>query len=483
MNSVIRKLEQYSIESKMLLCQKYSQKLMTSDSLDLSIVVHADVATPTELEIFSLFSILYDCGSTQKITLDVFSEIITEIRNYLHPQISKSISDGTYSESFMMISGLTQFAVQENIIQRLYRYSYFFGFHNHTIDMIDVFRVKFGCDYNDFAFFAFCVFLISSAKGIGSYNKFAVLKFLFNKYNHIVKLLTISRDELLHSLRELHGDNEINYFYGLKIQYLFPLVEAHDGIYIPNPYLIINAATESLLNRLTEGNRHLRGNFGKHVLEQYLISIVSEIESDQTVSSEKVYYIGKNEFRTPDVIVVENNYCTMYDTKAIVPGIKLRELSEEKVKEVSQIIAENVVQLYNQISNYCNGYFCLSSSVEKNNVFGVVVLLEDNYISRCRIIDIALQMLRDAKEISLDEERFVRSNIKVLSLREIERAIFHKCSYLPFLIEQKNNLGKWYDFSYTSELKKNSVIRSLDTFLSTIKLQYEEMIKEISSKQ
>ena len=178
-------------------------------------------------------------------------------------------------------------------------------------------------------------------------------------------------------MRNLYKDDIIKLYYGLKAHYWWPFVEGKDGIYIPSPYLIINAVTESLLNRLTIGNKTLRNLIGKEVLENYLFDIYKQVDSVTWISREIEYWIGKDSHKTPDVLVSENEYCCFYDTKEMVPSLKIRELDEREIEKDSEIYAKAIRQSYNQIVNYTNGFFELDKKYDKDKIFGVVVMLED----------------------------------------------------------------------------------------------------------
>lgn len=64
----------------------------------------------------------------------------------------------------------------------------------------------------------------------------------------VLKLVTIEKEEYKNQLSALYGDNLIDQYYGLKVQYVYPFISDDDMMYIPSPYLIINAVTEDILN-------------------------------------------------------------------------------------------------------------------------------------------------------------------------------------------------------------------------------------------
>ena len=97
-----------------------------------------------------------------------------------------------------------------------------------------------------------------------------------------------------------------------------------DCAYIPSPYLVVNVVTESMLNRLTLGNKDLRRKFGKEVIEEYLFSIYRELNTVTWISREFEYYVGKDRRLTPDVLVEEMGNAVLFDTKALSPNLKMR---------------------------------------------------------------------------------------------------------------------------------------------------------------
>lgn len=478
----LNKLKNYSFESKMLLCEHFSQQLMTSNNLDLPGNING--VMPSELEIFMLYSALFD-DNQSSLTIDdhTFSEIINAIRNFQHPKWDELQETGNYADYFLMISGLTQFAVQGNISQRFCRYNYFFNFKNDEINMQEKFRDKFHCSYEQFRKFAFSVYLIFSDKENRTDIKAIFLSFLMEKYNEAEKQLIITKESYKKSVKDLLGDNLIDYYYGLKIQYLFPIIETEDSLYFPIPYLLINSTTDSLLHRLTEGEPDIRRIIGKTVLEQYLYDLYSEIENIDFIYKEKKYSIGKEELLSPDLMVIENDYCMMYDTKLSVPSSSMRILDEVSINKAINIAAENVKKIYLQIINYDQGHFKLDKKICKNNVFGIIVQLEDYYISRVSIYEKARQILKEKKYILSDEEyEFMCSNIKIVGLSAIESVLFQGQSYLNYLVTNKLDRDKWFDrfLSNEQEIEKStSVIKSIDDFVKKELADFNSDVEEL----
>ncbi len=177
---------------------------------------------------------------------------------------------------------------------------------------------------------------------------------------------------------------------------------------------------------------------------------------------------------TSDVIASEDDAVIFYDTKAISPSLKLRKFDTAEIDNDIKIYAEDVIQIYNQIKNYLQGLFQLDKTYSKNNIFGIVVVLEDAVISRKKVYEKAYDILKETIALSKEEKEYICSHIKVLPLRAIECMILQNTSLLPELKEQLNKPEKWYDYTYTNTTTANGLIQSYS--------QYERDIKSRVSK-
>jgi len=55
----LKVLENYTLDSKLLTCQKYSSRIMSLSNVDMDIAVTENIM-PWEIEIFAAYSIFYD---------------------------------------------------------------------------------------------------------------------------------------------------------------------------------------------------------------------------------------------------------------------------------------------------------------------------------------------------------------------------------------------------------------------------------------
>lgn len=467
----LKTLEQFTIESKLLMCQKYSCRLMTRSKVDIDRAIEENIM-PWEIEVFAAYSIVYDNDEAKKeVDVKTFFNIITQIRNYWHDKLTEAKRKGEFSEAFIMISVLQQFPVQGVFLQKLFRYHYFFTFYNEKIDMRKVFMNKIGVNYEKLEEFAFLIFVGFSEEAqdlIPATKLQSDLIKIFSDQD-VLRLLSIEKEDYKKKLFSLYN-NITDQYYGLKIQYIYPFIAIKDYIYIPSPYLIINAVTESMLNRVTLNDNKIRRIIGKEVIENYVYNIVKELNTVTWISREFEYFKGKKLFLSPDVIAEEDDMVIFYDTKAITPSLKLRKFDTKEIEKYIKIYATDVIQIYNQIKNYLNGFFKLNKVYMEENIFGIVVVLEDAVMSRKRIYDRAISMLLESDTVSQKEKDYICSHIKVLPLSVIECMVLQNTSLLPQLQLQLSDSERWYDYTYLDTSIENGLI--------PLYSQYEKDIKD-----
>lgn len=220
-------LKEFTLESKLLMCQQLSCRIMTASGVDIRKAYEENIM-PWELETFTAYSILFDDASANK-TLDVetFSRCITLIRNYWPNKLSEAEKDGVYPETFIMISALQQYPVQGVYLQKLFRSHYFFTFTNENLDMKKIFNQKMGVEYERLELFAFVLFFSMCGDLSGEVPNEVRCKWVGNllKDSEVCTLLSINIDDYKKQLEDLNGKSVEDQFYGLKTQYIYPLIE------------------------------------------------------------------------------------------------------------------------------------------------------------------------------------------------------------------------------------------------------------------
>ena len=117
----------------------------------------------------------------------------------------------------------------------------------------------------------------------------------------------------------------------------------------------------------------------------------------------------------------------------------------------------------------------MDKAYTKDNIYGIVVVLEDAVVSRKKVYEKVYALLEETATISEEEKNYICSHIKVLPLRAIECMILQNTSVLPKLKEQLDKPEKWYDYTYTNATVENGLISTY--------AQYEQAIKGRISKQ
>lgn len=167
--------------------------------------------------------------------------------------------------------------------------------------------------------------------------------------------------------------------------------------------------------------------------------------------------------------------CALQAAFVDTPSLKLRKFDAAEIENDVRIYAEDVIQVYNQVKNYLQGLFQLDKAYTKDNIYGIVVVLEDAVVSRKKVYEKVYALLEETATISEEEKNYICSHIKVLPLRAIECMILQNTSVLPELKEQLDKPEKWYDYTYTNATVENGLISTY--------AQYEQAIKGRISKQ
>ena len=141
--------------------------------------------------------------------------------------------------------------------------------------------------------------------------------------------------------------------------------------------------------------------------------IRDRLDTISWISPEIAYKKGKANLLTSDVIAAEGDAVIFYDTKAITPSLKLRKFDAAEIEDDIKIYAEDVIQIYNQINNYLDGLFQMDKAYSKENIYGIVVVLEDAVVSRKKVYEKVCNILQDAVNVSEEEKNYICSHIKI----------------------------------------------------------------------
>lgn len=330
-----------------------------------------------------------------------------------------------FLDVFMAVTALNQFHVQESPWIRQYRYWCIFNDNASPVNLKTMFKQKMGTDYEDFLLLGSIlqVLFIAQANNKNVIIPQKALHYLLCvRFPEATKHLKVTRTEYIELQRKFiaNSDDPYKYVYSLCPSYQYAFIEEDDSIYFPLPHLLNQCVTSSLLYRLTEGNNTLRNLMGKYVWEKYLLRLVMETGSYQEVFPEQPYkYSGSDSF-SPDVLARQGNQVLFIDSKSTVPNLGIRLFAPDSYEDNIRIVAENIAKLYNQMHRFdLYNPFHGNVSSNRDDYWGIVIVLEDAYIMRVRYYESAARKLK-IQEDSADWKWMI-SHIKVISLYEIER--------------------------------------------------------------
>ncbi|MGB6409429.1 MAG: hypothetical protein WBF39_18290, partial [Planococcus donghaensis] len=271
------------------------------------------------------------------------------------------------------------------------------------------------------------------------------------------------------------------YVYGFKYFYHYPFISHKRRFYMPLPHLILPAVTSSLLFRLTEGNGELRSVFGKEILENYILHICNLESQFDEVVPEFNYKHRKNNKRTLDVMIRKGDSILIMDSKSMAPRVSLRDLSKEAVEHTLNRFVESVVQVYRHITERLHKEYNPFSEVtnfEQKNIFGAVIIIEDSYVRRQVIMEKAAEALNIQPDTL--SYSYLCSNIKVLSLYDLERMIFERQDIFRNLSQDRDAKERWFSYNLSSDNENSSeLIDEINQLTKESQSIIREFIKDL----
>lgn len=458
---LIKILKRYSFDEKMRVCNVYSKKIINIQG---KMKIGSDILGqiyPWELETFLLIAIKttpeYAQGNFKGKNIRQFIKMINGIRDFRHPKLEEKRNGDSFVEYLLSSISLLQLEIQKENLYKLYRYNYIFNFSNKAIDIKKVFKELFKTEYEDYINFAISLTILLHIESNKNYNNFPeIYELLYTKkFPVVLNTLIITLEDYKKQLDKITIKFE-DYITCLRPSYTFPFIKYNSHIYLPLPHLIYRATTSSLLYRMTENNDKLREIIGKEILESYLYKILKDANVYDEIYPEKKYKKEHNNIAsTLDVMIRQNKDYLFLDSKSFTPSIGLRVFDEASFRRQTDRLAENVVQVYKNIREYFFKYptynpFKICDHKDIDNLWGIVVLLEDCYIQRHIVYNRAAQILN----IEKDSQNFqwIIDHIKIVELYDIERYSFAGISLLDIL---KSIPTRNYDFflKYEGKLK------------------------------
>lgn len=483
LDAIVEKLRRYPFKEEMLLCQKYSTQLM--ELTHLNILNNPNAVYPWELEVFAEFSLFadgIDATSSFVGNEESFIRIINKIRNYQHPYLRKQ-KNMDFVSALIMVTALQQFKSQENTLYRLYRYDYFWHFVNERIDMKKEFSNFFGgLSYSEFRDLCTLIYFYASLKKYSTAN---IIKALMYKYKEVIGFLSITRENYKCMQSQKIDANYENTVFGFNYLHPYPFIEFESYVYLPLPHLVIDAVTDSLLTRITIDNDTLREKIGKEVAQSYIEKIFTEGNLYDEVLPETTYRVGRNNIDTPDVLIRKGGKVCLIDTKLSTPKLEIRKFNSAAVKDTISRYAKNIIQVYKRVKDFNDGrYYPFEEvlAVERADVFGIVALFEDAYVSRRQVYQEVFAILEIDDDS--DEAKYINSHIKITNFRDLELFAFRSYDIFRALTNKRDNPQEWDDLGLFNEMQYNDVehheITSVVNFEKASREVLYRSIKELS---
>ena len=501
--SVFKTLKRYSFREKIRISQQKSFQSISPDHLVTNPEkIPTNYIFPWELEVFTTISILaspeysFNDFSTSKDYKKLI-KIMNTIRNA--PELLDKIKNNSSIDlqNLLELMILSQAPLQREIFLKYYRYEKIFSYRDAHIDMPSIIAEKFPFTYNDCLKFSYLMYhSLLLFKELAFHPEYQnqklqndlsgyleqVINSLQVEYSHIISYLSIPRKDFISQQLKFIENNKENIYFAYKLLYRYPIIEEDNLHFLPLIHPLINATTDSILFSITKGNDQIRSDIGKHILENYLYSLLNNNQLYDEIFTECTYNKNKTELRSPDVMIRKDNHIVLLDSKSLVPALELRKLTTSRSEKIVSRIAGFIVQMYKQLENF-NRYYNPFSNNEyvysRKYIFGFIVLFEENYILRKQIFDRAASTLEIAEHSP--EYKFLCSNIKILSLHDIELHAYLNSSIIDSLLSIPD--GNILDFGLSRPEEDNHHLHpEIDNFRKRLYSDSIEYFKNIILK-
>lgn len=471
---ICRMLKRYSFSEKMRICNVNSRKLMEISGCISIDKVQKYALCPWELETFLLLSIKASPEYQDKNFIgknyNVFVKMINGIKNYDPVELIEKSKDNEFLMYVLCTYGLLEFDIQEFVFYKMFRFNYIFNYCDEKIDMKSIFYKFYKTDYREFVLLGgYLTMLYGSNIPFGdNILNFITKNICPNAFNKLV----ITVEDYKKELDNITNDIK-KYVTCLRPSYKYPFIEYSNYIYLPLPHLLGRSVTSSLLYRLTDNNSKLRELVGKNILEKYLYEILFDSNIYDEIYPEQQFKIAHNQpFKTLDILIRKDDDFLFLDSKTSVPNSGLRICKEDVFNREIDRTVKNIVQIYKHLRLFLPKYeekyniFKDHPVIKKENLFGITVQLEDNFLRRDLLFNKAAKELNIEK--SPDEVVWMKKHIKVTNLYDIECCSIVGNSLIE-VIKNKNSSGCYTDMNlFNNEGEKHIVNEKYKLYRSRI---------------
>lgn len=448
-STIKARLKEYSLQSVLNMVYGHYRLIMP-------ILLKNDINTlknqilPFELDKIVMMAVLWCEESNKEVTKKFFYDLVETIRNN-QPVKLKNYSKTQYIEYMLPSLKGNQIKYQIFFPQVIKRYYDFFSYSDKMFDFGQEIRAKIGIEWK--RLLGMCCYIINTT--MNSKDVFLIEQ--CNKtFQEEVDCLSIDIELLRSQIQSLcKNDEDIFSCFCPLVQY--PFIKFEGNLLFPLIFELIPACTSSLIFRLTEDNDDLRKNVGK-VYERYLFETLLNSDIFEIVLPEQKYKTINGERKSLDVLCKLNDYYYLFDSKSYYSKISDLIYDNNSIDKDIDRLSECVQQVYIHIHNkFGDEYNIDSSSVDKNHVFGCVVIPEEVTQFTESVFKIA------AKKLSIP-----------FASREYEWLCTHVCIASIATIEEHCILKQWdVPISHDNQWLKRLTISSED-------LNIERILQDLS---
>lgn len=508
LNNIARNLRRYTLESKLEVIRKIAVCIdPLHQKTDISKYIFVDSYLPKqwyphgaaqlfELEYLALVSTVVGEweGPLQELNkLNEFRKIANLYRSY-NPQFI-NITDSTMLGDREAILNLfflrlthQQFKYQYHPLAGLYRHNYFFSYSNPNFDLKKVFLEIFEYPYEDYLVLAYSYQMICSL----SYETMDIDRvvndlckgrlFTQEKLSSMLKRLSMDRSTAIEIYSKYKNPDDRLRIYDYNPYTLRPILTYQKKLFAPIPRLLVNAITEGFLSYIfTLKGIGFRNSFGQYTFYDYLHEVLKDDKAIDTIIPEFTFYINRQEYKSPDFILVQDNNIIILEAKATTPTVALKTASMgDYLDQLKKAYGKAILQCIKK-ERLIIGKMMIHDKLPKHigKIYFLIVTLEDfrfpvdNFL-KSKIIDLCksegalLKENRDFHAMSIQTlediiEKDNRDLFAFLEERETTQTVFK--TYTESFIRLDKEIKEQKDFIFwDSNIRK----LSLDLFGKSI---------------
>lgn len=420
---IIKNLRKYSIEEIMSFSLKYSK---IYESRENNNIIETEQVLPWHLDTLLLMKLV--AGNAKyintKLKYSTFHKMVNFIMDFENNFENQDILDT------MTRIIINQKPYQANISTLQYRANYMYNYKNRYINMEKEFEMIIGANPNEVEpLFLVLRTILNSEKTDLTFNKKIIDIILKDHTNlNILKKYTVDSNDI----KKTFSEDDIDFFQlSLFNYYLNPYIAIRDNtsntLFLTYPHNIIPAYNYGTYFRLMDetSDKQLRSNFGKYVLEDYLYKIVSE--STFFKNTHKEFKFSKENLHTPDVMAIEDDSLFLFEMKASVVPIALRNVNEkEDFDSLITTESEKIRQVYNQIERYKKHKYLLDDNKPYTKVYGIIVNFEDRFIDRQKIFNRFFEI--NLPNVTSSRKLEIQNTIRIIDLSNLELLVLYENS-------------------------------------------------------